>query len=305
MATTTKKGPVETYLGDLAPTGRPAMRSSLHKIAAIVDPRWNPASDLDAFPWAQLRRQDTQQIRRELQQHYQPRSANRMLSALRQVLRRCWEAGQLSFEDYQFTVNIKPIPVRTPAEGQALDPEVIERLVAVAGARGGLIGARDAALVATMYAAGLRRIEASRADATSYDRSTQEIRVVGKGSYVRVVPLIPGWAQHLEHWLAFVAPDGPMFPRISHDRVGARMTPDDIGEAIHEIQAATPMGDRTDFTPHDLRRSFGTHLLDHGVDIALVKELMGHANIQTTTIYDKRGVAAKRRAVAVLAREKP
>lgn len=297
-----KKKPVEAYLADLAPSGRPAMRSSLHQIAAILDPRRQPTMDLDTFPWAKLRRDDTQRVRGELQRRYQPRSANRMLSALRQVLRRCWQDQQLPYEEYRLTADIKPIPVRAPSSGKALDQVVIDKLVTAASVRGGLLGARDAALVATMYAAGLRRIEASRADAASYDRRTQEISVIGKGGYVRIVPLIPGWTQHLEYWLGFVAPDGVMFPRIKRDRLDARMSADDVGVALQEIQESTPIGDRVDFTPHDLRRSFGTHLLDSGVDIALVKDLMGHANIQTTTIYDKRGVDAKRRAVAMVGR---
>lgn len=292
--------PVQEYLQDLAPSGIPAMRSSLCAIARIIDAREFARTGLEDFPWHSLRRPETQAVRAALAKRYRPRSANRMLSALRQVLRRCWQAGRIPRDEYLLAVDIKPIPIRDPSPGRALDPREIERLVDAAKRIDGPRGLRDAAIIATLYGAGLRRIEASRARVADYDATAKELRVLGKGSTYRTVPIIPGWEVDLERWIAhlqaFRPSDGPLFPRLADLRTA--MSPDDIGDVIAEVREAA----NVPLTPHDLRRSFATHLIDRGVDLGLVKSLMGHKHIQTTTIYDRRGEEAKRRAVALLTR---
>src|SRR5574341_586161 len=106
--------------------------------------------------------------------------------------------------------------------------------------------------------------------------------------------MAPQFSAYIERWLELRgrAP-GPLFVQPPE----GRLSPDGVNDLIEPLRRRAGV---EPFTPHDLRRSFGTHLLDRGVDLALVKELMGHADIQTTTIYDRRGDDAKRRAVLLL-----
>ena len=230
--------PVSLYLSDLAPSGRPAMRSALHVIARIVEPSWDSQRELDAFPWRDLRRPQTQEIRAAIVRQYAPRTANRMLSALRQVLRRCWQDGSISRDEYALATDIKPAPVHEESPGRALAVAEVERLIFVARSAPGARGLRDAAIVAALYGAGLRRVEAARARTGDYDMSTHEIRVTGKGSKVRTVPLIPGWEADLEVWLSQIEL-GPMFPRIrtTCEITQMSMTADDVGLVMRELGA--------------------------------------------------------------------
>lgn len=134
---------------------------------------------------------------------------------------------------------------------------------------------------------------------------------------MRYVPLVKTFAEHVDRWFdvrkEFNIADPPLFVHLPSKKpkkpqakakeikgvkaIGKALSTDAITDII---EATRKRAGVALFTPHDLRRSFGTHLLDRGIDIALVKDLMGHADIQTTSIYDKRGGDAKRKAVKVL-----
>jgi len=298
-------GPAATYLDSLADAGRPAMASGLRAIARLVsgDRGWDHVDrPLDEFPWQDLREGHIRSLGRRLSADYKRRTVQRMLSALKQVL---WHARkkipQDDFADAEAAIKdvLKRLPDdTTDPKGRALDDaEVVQLLTAARTARDALAGARDAAIIAAMYGGGLRRIEIARAQAVDY--AEQALRVIGKRRKVRTVPLEPSFAAHVEHWVGARMAAGVTTPYLfMHLPNGAPLSVDAISDLIESVRKRAKV---TAFTPHDLRRSFGTHLLDRGVDLALVKELMGHVDIQTTTIYDKRGDDAKRRAVATLA----
>jgi integrase/recombinase XerC len=146
--------------------------------------------------------------------------------------------------------------------------------------------ARDAAVLALLYGAGLRISEAlglQRRDAPINGIDT--VTVTGKGAKKRTVPVIPAIGRALEEYLHLcpytVPPEGPLF-------VGARggpLSPRIIQLAVEELRGALGLPDSA--TPHALRHSFATHLLAGGGDLRGIQELLGHASLSTTQLYTK------------------
>src|SRR5437899_10180647 len=94
--------PVQAYLNALAPSSRRPQLSALDWIAR----RSTQVFTAETMPWQRLRRPHVLKVRGLLEENYQPATANRMLSALRGVLRECWHSGQLSMEDYRLAVDV-------------------------------------------------------------------------------------------------------------------------------------------------------------------------------------------------------
>lgn len=278
--------PVAVYLASLAPSGRRSMESALHAIARILE---HP----DAFstPWGKLRRQHTQALRVELIERYSGRAVNRCLAALRGVLREAWRMGLMTAEQYARAVDVKSIPKGAlPQAGRTLTEVEINRLLDVANVR-------DAAMVVLMYAGGLRRVEVPQLDAPDYDRETGGMLIRGKGGKYRTIYIPSGWRSHVER-LVDERKEGPLFVRYARSKPTARrLGLVGVNHALYELRRAAGIDE---FTPHDLRRSFATHLLDRGADLNMVADLMGHASIETTRIYDRRGEAGKRKTVELL-----
>ncbi|MEJ0011101.1 MAG: tyrosine recombinase XerC [Bauldia sp.] len=146
------------------------------------------------------------------------------------------------------------------------------------------IAARDAAVLALLYGAGLRISEAlglKRRDAPAGGTTTLRIR--GKGGKERVVPVLPVIADAVAAYLAVcpyvTAPDAPLF-------VGAKggpLSPRIVQRTLERMRGALGLPETA--TPHALRHSFATHLLANGGDLRTIQELLGHASLSTTQIY--------------------
>ncbi len=165
---------------------------------------------------------------------------------------------------------------------------------------------RDAAMIALLYVSGMRRAELVAIDVADYDVETNGLVVRGKGNKERTAYVDNGAEDALEDWLALRgdAP-GPLFLPINkggtiiYERRGvpARMT----DQAVYAmLKKRASQASVKEFSPHDLRRTFISDLLDAGADIVTVQKLAGHANVQTTARYDRRGEEAKRKAVGLL-----
>jgi integrase/recombinase XerD len=150
---------------------------------------------------------------------------------------------------------------------------------------------RDRALLELLYAAGLRVSEAVGLDADDLSLDGGFVRALGKGGRERLVPVgevaidwlslyerevRPGWLV-----LAHVTPDagGPLF-LTAH---GRRLARQQAWSIVKRAAASAGLSDRV--TPHTLRHSFATHLLEGGADLRVVQELLGHASISTTQLY--------------------
>jgi integrase/recombinase XerD len=178
-----------------------------------------------------------------------------------------------------------------PRQGRRLPDTLsvaeVERLLE--GASEG--GPRDRALLELLYAAGLRVSEAVGLDREDLSLDGGFVRVIGKGDKERLVPIGEVAVDRLVTWLdglrpallgrAHVAPDrgGPLF---LGDR-GARLARQQAWAAVRRAAERADLGARV--SPHTLRHSFATHLLEGGADLRVVQELLGHASISTTQLY--------------------
>jgi site-specific recombinase XerD len=169
---------------------------------------------------------------------------------------------------------------------------------------------RDHAILAVLYSTGLRRSEVVSLDLRDYSldnngRGSLTVRS-GKGNSDRTVPVNVSAQGSLENWLSFRGAEAaksssshPLFSPISKSRrlLDRRMTDQGV---LYILQRRAGECGVAAFTPHDLRRTFISDLLDAGADISTVQQLAGHANVQTTARYDRRGESAKRNAASLL-----
>jgi len=288
--------PAAVYLAQLTSLdSRPAMKSSLEKIAAIVDAR----ATSETLPWHQLRFQHTQAIRAKLVQSYGPRTVNRMLSALRGVLRAAWRLGQIETADYQRAIDFKGLKTANlPPAGRVVAIEEVRTILVAAAKQEPPKSWRDQALLVSMFAGGLRRQEASALDTENFDVSTGEVTVrKGKGGKFRTTYLASGYREWVEPWAKFQRDREcePMFVRWDKDKgpTTRRLSRAGVDHVLGEL---VELAGISDLTPHDLRRTFATDLLENGADILMVQKLMGHADVKTTAIYDRRGEKSKQAA---------
>jgi site-specific recombinase XerD len=285
------ENPAAIYLARLGAGSRRTMRQALDTIADIAT---GGQLDAERCPWHGLRYQHTTAIRTTLAERFAPATANKMLAALRGVLREAWRLGSMDAEAYQRAIDLGPVTgSRLPAGRHIAEGELSAMCRACADGTVG--GARDAALLALLAAGGLRRAEVVGADLVNL-APDGALKVRGKGSKERMCYLQKSAQAAVNAWLAVRgAEPGPlMLPVNRGGRVGRRrMTEQAIYNAVqHRAELAAV----ATLTPHDFRRTFAGSLLDAGADIASVQHLMGHASVTTTARYDRRGEAAKQAA---------
>lgn len=181
-------------------------------------------------------------------------------------------------------------PLRNPREQRKLphfltNEEVGKLLDAPAGRD--MLGRRDQAILETMYSAGLRVSEVVGLNDGDLDFAEGIARIRGKGRKERLSPLGKYAIDALRDYLATRSlaaeesqgREAPVFV----NRFGKRLTTRSVGRMLEKYIAQTGLDNRT--TPHTLRHSFATHLLDRGADIRSVQELLGHKSLVTTQIY--------------------
>ena len=159
---------------------------------------------------------------------------------------------------------------------------------------------RDRAMFELAYSAGLRAEELVNLDLESLDPDAEELRVEGKGGRVRVIPAgEPAWAA-LESYLArgrSKLTDDPAERSLLVSRTGRRLSTSDVRRRLRAAtrRAALQAG----VSPHTLRHSFATHLLEGGADLRTIQELLGHSSISTTQTYTRVESARLKRAYAL------
>jgi integrase/recombinase XerD len=198
-------------------------------------------------------------------------------------------------------------PVRPPAPPRrlpkAISVDEIERLLQAAGAGDGPAPLRDRALLELLYGTGARISEAIGLDIDDLDlvigdgparlpaavRVPAAIRLAGKGGRQRMVPAGSYAREALEAYLvrarptfAVAARRGPASPAVFLNARGGRLTRQGAWAAL---RAAAGRAGLAEVSPHTLRHSFATHLLDGGADVRVVQELLGHASVTTTQVY--------------------
>ena len=216
------------------------------------------------------------------QQNYSPRSNARLLSALRAFY--AWMVRRGVREDDPTALLDPPkLPRSLP---KALAESQIDALLAAPDTATPL-GLRDRAMLELMYACGLRVSELVNLPATAVNLRQGALRVMGKGSKERLVPL----GEEAQHWLERYLAQAR--PQIAGKRALAPLFLSMNGEAPSRQQfwllvkkyAAAAGIDPDRISPHGLRHSFATHLLNHGADLRALQMLLGHSSLSTTQIY--------------------
>jgi site-specific recombinase XerD len=290
--------PVLVYLARLAPGSRRTMRQSLETMVDLLTSGRLTAETVD---WSAIRYQHTAAIRAALIERFAPATANKMLSALRGVLKEAWRLGYLDAETYHRARDLPAIRGESLLRGRALAAGELRVLFAACAEDPGPAGARDAAVVAVLYGAGLRRSEAAALDLADYDPEAGGLTVrAGKGRKARLTYLGEGGSRAVNAWIRCRGEAaGPLFLPVNKGKKiqQRRMTDQAL---LYLLRKRAREGVMKGFSPHDLRRTFISDLLDAGADIAIVQKLAGHANVTTTARYDRRGEATKRRAAGLL-----
>lgn len=207
--------------------------------------------------------------------------------------------------DVDAGADVVPPPV-TRGLPKALTEEQVERLLATA-AGDGPVERRDRAILETLYGTGIRISELVGMSLRDLDLHDGYLRVIGKGDKERVVPVLGEANDALSRWLQ---PEGrgSLIPKrwrrrddeeaVFLNQRGGRLGRQGVWLVVKAHGADAGLAGL--LTPHVLRHSCATHLLDHGADIRAVQELLGHASIGTTQVYtkvsDDRLVAAWRQA---------
>lgn len=276
-------------------TSRSTAFSALNTAARLLGDE-----DVKSTPWHLIRYFEMNVLRSMLADHYAPATANKILSIVRGVLRQAWKLGLMTTDDYKRAVAVPAIPgTRLPA-GRALEHGELHALFRTC-AEPGPQSARDAALLAILLGCGLRRSEAATLDVDDVDIDDSTLRVIGKGNHERVAHMNGNVATAVAAWLdARGHEPGPLL--CATEGKGRRVGRNRLStEGIRLIlkRRAAQAGIRP-CTPHDLRRTFITRLLDEGNDIAVASRMAGHRNIATTTRYDRRDEGANQKAAATI-----
>jgi len=217
-----------------------------------------------------------------------PASQARVLSTVRGFFKWLWETRRITRNPASGLRNPKQ-PKRLPAfltegESQALLalPEAVD-----------FPTARLSCLLELLYASGLRVSELVGLDLQDLNREQRTLRVLGKGRKERLVPYHVQAGVTVETYLAFRASflavkDLPSSPALFLNQRGGRLTPTSVRTLLRSALEAAAVRSRV--SPHALRHSFATHLLNRGMDLRAIQELLGHASLSTTQRYTHLGL---------------
>ena len=223
-----------------------------------------------------------------------PATLARKLAAQRSFFRVLREHGRIAHNP----ADLLPAPKKPGKLPRTLKPSEVAALLDRIPAATPL-EVRDRALFELAYACGLRAEELVSLDVVSVNFEGEEVRVEGKGAKTRFVPVgetaLKAVARYLERARpALSSGDGD--PALFLSKSGRRLSTSDIRRRLRvwERQAA----DQGGISPHALRHSFATHLLEGGADLRAIQELLGHSSLSTTQIYTRVDSARLRTAYA-------
>jgi site-specific recombinase XerD len=289
--------------GYTSANSRRAMTSSLCAVGSLLSGR--SITDPRAVPWHELRYEHVNAAKAKMATMYASTSVNRHLTAIRGVIKACWRVGLIDREVYDRVADVPLMRASRPEAGRALSEEEVIALFDSCNnppdERVRNLYVRDAAILALTLGCGLRRAEVCELLATSYDPKLGCLHVHGKGDKYRIVYLPPKSKDRLDAWMK-VRTDKPghlICPCSTEGRpmIGKPLAHQGLTHVLEQICLRSKIAG---FTPHDLRRTFITRLLDKGADPLIVSKLAGHATVQTTLKYDRRGEKAKQEAVTLL-----
>jgi integrase len=289
-------GAVGLYLAQLAPGSRRTTLWRLERAAALLEIQGVVGWHLLTYPEAVA-------IRARAADRYSPRTASAIIAAVRAVCREAWRAGLMDGEAYRRIQSVPSVKGSSPPPGRWVSRGELRALFDICGPAPA--GRRDAAMLALLFGAGLRRSELVGLDLRDVEQEAVVVRE-GKGRKARRVPVeravveaVSSWSFGLMTTEQLPAWSAPLLRSVDKGgRVGGRRL---TGEAIRRRLLVLCKRSGVDtFTPHDGRRSYASGLLDSGADLAVVARLLGHSSVQVTAGYDRRGARAESEAAGLV-----
>ncbi len=305
------KNPVISYLASLgSKDSRRVQKTALDQIAYSLSN--GEIEDSLQFPWEQLDYGTVTAIKAWLSAKYAPATVNRYLCAVRRVIKEAWRHHLITAEEYQRATDVQSVSAQRLPTGRELETEEIRRLIEVClnDEDNPILGVRDAAIISLMYSSGLRRAEVVALDMEDLNLHQGQLHVIGKRNKERHAFLAKGAIRALEHWIEKRGLEpGPLFYAVNKGgniirQRKQRLTAEEkqSGKGPKKIVArlsdqtiyyvldkrATQAGLIKKTTPHDMRRTFVSDLLDVGVDLSTVSKMAGHEDTNTTRRYDRR-----------------
>ena len=283
--------PVLAYYATLSKNSERSARSYAKKIAAILG-----YDDALLVPWHKLTYAHTQVVRKRLTEIYPPSTCNTALAVFKNLLKTAWRLGLMNSDQYLRATDLPRVKGSRIPAGRKVTQDELAALFADCRNDRTHAGPRDAAILALLAGCGLRREEVANLLLENYNPQTGELRVIGKGDKERVVFATNGTKSALQAWLNTRqrARSEYLFTSITkYNTFLKKLTGNAVWLIIQKRCHNTGI---PKFTPHDLRRTFVTNLLQDGTDIKTVSDMAGHANIATTAIYDRRNTDTQKHA---------
>ncbi len=256
--------------------------------------RWHLDEHQAPPAWPALQRDDFRAYLRHLGRHNLGRAAIQLrFSAMRTFYKFLIRRGEVAESPIK-SISLPKLAKRLP---KFLTPQQMVDLLAApiklgpsgdsdsARKKANVMGRRDVAILETIYSCGLRISEICGLLAGDIDRNEQLVRVRGKGKKERLVPIGETALAAIEaYWELLSAPPGGQSPVFyANARQTGPAYPRDVQLRLKKYLAFAGLD--PNLTPHKLRHSYATHLLDAGADLRSVQELLGHAHLATTQVY--------------------
>ncbi|WP_338456836.1 tyrosine-type recombinase/integrase [uncultured Alteromonas sp.] len=279
--------PSNRYLMSLrSKNSRRTMGSILNNIVRIFG-----AQTHSQFHWLSIEPTDVDIVIEHLREvkKLKPTTVNLYVNALRGVFKAAYINNQLSTEAYEKLRSVKFYKgSRLARNREPIEKDVLKAVIDTCD--DSPLGVRDAAIISLMANCGLRRDEVVHLTVSQYNREVGKMNVIGKGDKERVIPVPKKVRTRINLWLDTVRTnqEGFLFCRVRRwGKVDSALSRPLTGQAIYNMLETRSLSlpDNIKIKPHALRRFCGTNLLKNGHDIALVKDVLGHADIKTTQVY--------------------
>jgi integrase/recombinase XerD len=287
--------PVDSYLDSLTPNTRKAYARALEAIAEAIS---GGKRDAHSLNWIKLDHTDDLRLKAAVQNGISKRTANLRLTVYRVFMQNLWEHEAITADRLLRVKTVKNLRRQSLPVGRELPAHEIDAAIDWCEAQPSPKGLRDAALIAMLYGTGMRRSEAVAFRLEDYrpGKSPEVVIRDGKGGKERGVDLKPALQTRIDAWIKVRGlVTGPLFCPVgtSGQVYIGKLHPQTITDIVREVAEGCGLAH---FTPHDLRRSFCTHLLDAKNPITIVAGLMGHSDVKTTMGYYRSSQEKERKA---------
>lgn len=268
-----------------SPLSREKMGYFLKVSARIL----NNNNDILLCPWHKLKSTHVRAIMSHLANAGKaPNTIHGYVSALKGVARFAWILEQMSMTTYSHIKDVKLQKGYRIPKGRALTKKETKDLFAACAADISSIGVRDQAIIAILVGCGLRRSELVKINIDDICFTEQSILVLGKGNKERLSYMSDSVWSKVNYWITKVrgTHSGYLFCRIrkNNDIQDSNLT----SQAIYEILLKRGVEAKiAKFSPHDLRRTYASNLLNSNVNLMVIRDMLGHTSIKTTQKYIK------------------